>query len=704
MNKRRLMIAGIGSGAGKTTLTCALLKHFYEQKLKVASFKCGPDYIDPMFHKEVLHTPSYNLDLYMMGAENCNYLLDQHTKGRDLALIEGVMGFYDGIGDTTEASSYELAQETQTPVVLITSCQGMGLSVVPMLQGFMNFKENTIKGVVLNGISEMSYGYYKQMIEKHTTLKVYGYLPRIEAASLESRHLGLVTAKEVADLEDKIQILYEATQETLDIAGLLELAADVDPLQGDMPQALRGIIEDTYDVTCNVEEELNKNQNPDQEDKDQEDLKEGQIKYTQKHSKIKIGIAKDKAFSFYYEDNLKLLETLGVELVAFSPLVDKALPNGIKGLLLGGGYPEVYAKQLAENKSMKQAMKQAIEAHMPCIAECGGFMYLQESLKLLDGSQYEMVGALKGEAFMTKRLVRFGYVELEAQQDTLLLQKGEKVKVHEFHYSDSKCNGIACKGRKANKVLEWECIEGGENLFAGYPHTHFYAQPKMAKNFVEACKNYKSDKNLKKLLPYEIEKESFRMIEEILGETEINPLYAPLIKRAIHTSADFEYVTNLCFSDHVVERAIQALKNGAHIVTDTQMAKAGINKTTLASFGGEVHCFVADEDVARRAKEEGTTRSAVAIEKAAELCGPLIFAIGNAPTALLKIKELIETGKLMPEVVIGVPVGFVNVVESKEQMMQVDVPYIIAKGRKGGSNIAAALCNALLYMAANRQI
>ncbi|MDA3730772.1 precorrin-8X methylmutase [Niameybacter massiliensis] len=206
------------------------------------------------------------------------------------------------------------------------------------------------------------------------------------------------------------------------------------------------------------------------------------------------------------------------------------------------------------------------------------------------------------------------------------------------------------------------------------------------------------------MLPFEIEKESFRMIDEILGETTINPLHAPLIKRAIHTSADFDYATNLCFSDHVVERAIQALKNGAHIVTDTQMAKAGINKTTLASLGGEVHCFVADEDVAKRAKEEGTTRSAIAIEKAAELNYPLIFAVGNAPTALMKIKELIETGKLSPELVIGVPVGFVNVVESKEQMMQVNVPYIVAKGRKGGSNIAAALCNALLYMAVNRQI
>lgn len=668
MSKARLMIAGVGSGAGKTTLTCAVLKHFQERQLKTVAFKCGPDYIDPMFHREVLHTPSYNLDLYMIGEQNCNYLLQKHTKEADVAVIEGVMGFYDGISDTTEGSSYELAYKTQTPTVIITSCKGMGLSIVPLLEGFLNFKENTIKGVILNGITEMSYNYYKEMIEKHTSLKVYGYLPHLEEVSLESRHLGLVTAKEVEELDLKIQTLYTHTKATIDIEGLLELANEAKEIESEIPEVLRKL--------------------------DYEDCK----------NKIRVAIAKDKAFSFYYEDNLELLEEMGIELIAFSPLVDKKLPEGIQGLILGGGYPEVYAKQLAENIQMKAAIKHAIENKLPCIAECGGFMYLQERLTFLDNESYEMVGALRGESHMTKRLMRFGYIQLEAQKDNLLSKKGDWLRAHEFHYSDSSYNGESFKAIKSGKNIVWECIEANESLFAGYPHIHFYSHLNMAKSFVEACKKYKIEKNTKKMLPFEIEKESFRMIDEILGETTINPLHAPLIKRAIHTSADFDYATNLCFSDHVVERAIQALKNGAHIVTDTQMAKAGINKTTLASLGGEVHCFVADEDVAKRAKEEGTTRSAIAIEKAAELNYPLIFAVGNAPTALMKIKELIETGKLSPELVIGVPVGFVNVVESKEQMMQVNVPYIVAKGRKGGSNIAAALCNALLYMAVNRQI
>ena len=667
MNKRpRLMIAGIGSGTGKTTLTCALLRNFYKQHKKVVAFKCGPDYIDPMFHKEVLHTPSYNLDLFMMGKENCTYLLEKHTRDAELSLIEGVMGFYDGIGDTTEGSSYELAAATDTPVVLIISCKGMGLSIIPLLEGYLNFRKHTIKGVILNGISEMSYDYYKTMIENHTPLKVYGFMPYIESCSLESRHLGLITAKEVEDLEFKIDKLGLETEKTIDFDGLVELAQTSSPLEVSQPTELKSI-------------EVPK-------------------------EKIKIGIAKDKAFSFYYEDNLELLEALGAELIPFSPLIDESLPEGIQGLLLGGGYPEVYAKELAANSKMKNAIKNALHEGMPCIAECGGFMYLQQSLKLQDGKTYEMVGYLEGEAFMTKRLTRFGYMKLTSETDNILTVKGKSLSAHEFHYSDSTCNGIDFTGSKPNKNKEWSCVVATDHLFAGYPHIHFYNDIKMAKNFIEKCWKHSIIAPITHVLPNEIEKESFRIIEEILGDTLLDPLEAPVIKRAIHTSADFDYVKNLCFSKDAVVRAIEAIKKGACIVTDTQMVKAGINKTILKKFGGEVYCFIADEDVAQSAKEEGTTRSAIAIRKAAQLQVPLIFAIGNAPTALLKIEELIGEGVLFPELVIGVPVGFVNVVESKELIMKKEIPYIVAKGRKGGSNIAAAICNALIYIADERRL
>lgn len=203
---------------------------------------------------------------------------------------------------------------------------------------------------------------------------------------------------------------------------------------------------------------------------------------------------------------------------------------------------------------------------------------------------------------------------------------------------------------------------------------------------------------LENVKPMDIEKRSFEIISEELGDRKFDPLQEPVIKRCIHTSADFEYADSLCFSEGAVEKALDAIRNGACIVTDTQMAKAGINKKTLAKYGGEVYNFMSDEDVANKAKELGCTRATVCMDKAAELDKKLIFAVGNAPTALVRLYELIQEKKLKPELIIGVPVGFVNVVQSKELIMETDVPYIIARGRKGGSNIAACICNALLYM------
>lgn len=202
---------------------------------------------------------------------------------------------------------------------------------------------------------------------------------------------------------------------------------------------------------------------------------------------------------------------------------------------------------------------------------------------------------------------------------------------------------------------------------------------------------------LQNVLPSDIEKRSFEIITQELGDIVLDSKEEPIIKRVIHTSADFDYLDNLCFSENAVDRLQQAIRNGVSIVTDTQMAKAGINKKQLARYGGEVYCFMSDEDVAETAKKQGSTRAVASMDKAAALNRSLIFAIGNAPTALIRLYELIQAGKLQPEGIIGVPVGFVNVVEAKELIMKAPVPYIVARGRKGGSNVAAAICNALLY-------
>ena len=202
---------------------------------------------------------------------------------------------------------------------------------------------------------------------------------------------------------------------------------------------------------------------------------------------------------------------------------------------------------------------------------------------------------------------------------------------------------------------------------------------------------------LEHIAPMEIEKRSFEIITELLGEKRFDPENEPVIKRAIHTTADFDYADNLVFSPHAVQKGIEALRGGCDIVTDTQMAKAGINKTILGKLGGEVHCFMSDPEVAREAKERGVTRAIVSMERAARLPKPCIFAIGNAPTALICLRELINAGKLNPALIVGVPVGFVNVVESKDLILELDTPHIVARGRKGGSTVAAAICNAMLY-------
>jgi cobyrinic acid a,c-diamide synthase len=452
----RIIIGAAGSGSGKTTLTCALLAHFKYKKNKVVAFKAGPDYIDPMFHQEVLGVPSYNLDLFMLGEKKCQELLIQHGQGQDIAIIEGVMGFYDGIKDTSKGSSAELALKTHTPALLILSPKGMGLSVCAMIKGYLDFEPNTIKGVVLNGITEMSYPYYKNLIEKHTPVRVLGYMPYIEESTLESRHLGLVTAKEIGDLQQKIDFLREKTAHTLDLEGILALGQSA--------------------------KEVDKIQNSDEKS-------QSLGKYATSKP-VKIAVAKDAAFCFYYEDALNKLESLGAKLIPFSPIKDETLPQGVSGLILGGGYPELYLQDLAANESMKRSIHNALQRGMPCIAECGGFMYLQQGITTLEGKRGNMVGYLEGEATMQKRLGPFGYIQLVAKEDTLLLEKGEHIYAHEFHYSTSTHLGSSCTAQKALDTRAWDCVVASENLFAGYPHLHLYGHEKAAKRFINKCKEY----------------------------------------------------------------------------------------------------------------------------------------------------------------------------------------------------------------------
>ena len=439
----RIVLAGTNSGCGKTTVACAILQVLVNRELNVGAFKCGPDYIDPMFHSRIIGAECTNLDLFFFDENTLKYLLAKNGAGRDISVIEGVMGFYDGMGlTTTAASTYEVSLFTESPTVLVVAAKGTSLSVMAVIQGFLDFcPNNLIKGVILNQCTASTYSVLAKEIEARFAgrVQLLGFLPTMRECSLESRHLGLITAAEVQGLHEKLNMLASQAERTIDIDGLLALAASAAP------------------VYC---EEVN---------------------LPKQRETVRIAVARDNAFCFYYEDSLDALREMGVELVPFSPLSNSELPQDIQGMYLGGGYPELYAQRLSKNAPMRASVKAALERGVPCIAECGGFMYLTESI-----ASYPMVGFIPGKSFDTGKLTRFGYISLKAGHDTLLCTAGGEIRGHEFHHWDSENTGGSFTAVKASGK-SWKCVHATETLYAGYPHFHFYSNPDFAVSFYNAC-------------------------------------------------------------------------------------------------------------------------------------------------------------------------------------------------------------------------
>lgn len=444
----RLLIAGTGSGCGKTTVSSALLRAWQRQGIDLCAFKCGPDYIDPMFHREALGLPSYNLDLFFLQEDAVRDLLSRQLSHGRVGVVEGVMGFYDGIGSTDEASAAHVARATKTPAVLVVRPKGQALSLAAMISGFTQFGENTIAGVILNGVTKAMYPFYRDIVQK-AGVRVYGCLPPVPEAELPERHLGLVTAGELPDLQKRLDLLADAACEGLDLEGLLELAKSAPPLAEPVQTA---------------------------------------------YSKIpaRIAVAQDAAFCFYYADNLEVLTELGAELVPFSPLSDTQLPEDTDGLYLGGGYPELYAKELMQNTSMRDSIRKLIGAGMPVIAECGGFMYLGSEI-VTDTQAAAMTGILPVRSELTERLQNFGYVTLTAQQDNMLCDKGQTLRAHEFHYSKSDDAGSAFVAQKSNGK-SWSCVFANETMYAGYPHLYFRGQIPAVQRFLRTCMEMRQNK------------------------------------------------------------------------------------------------------------------------------------------------------------------------------------------------------------------
>ena len=439
-NAPRLLLAGIGSGCGKTTVTTALLRALQRRGVPLAAFKCGPDYIDPMFHTEALGVPSRNLDLFFVDENEVRGQLARHIPANGVGIIEGVMGFYDGVsGNTDTASAAHLARATNTPAVLIVRPRGQSLSLAAEIRGFRDFAPNTLAGVILNGVSAVMYSFYRAIAEQ-AGLRVYGFVPPVPQAEIPDRHLGLVTAAEIGDLSDKLDRLADAAEQGLDLDGLLALARTAPPLADQSAPLIPAV-----------------------------------------DKPVRIAVAQDKAFCFYYTDNFDVLRALGAELVPFSPLADENLPEGIDGLYLGGGYPELHVAQLAENHTMRAGIRAAVLGGLPTIAECGGFLYLHRTL---DGAA--MAGVLDADAHLTKKLQPFGYVTLTARRDNLLCRAGERIRAHEFHYAVSSDAGGDFDAQKPNGRA-WACVHATETLYAGFPHLYFRANPAFAEHFVRRC-------------------------------------------------------------------------------------------------------------------------------------------------------------------------------------------------------------------------
>ena len=449
----RILIAAPGSGSGKTLLTCALLRLLGRRGIRAAAFKCGPDFIDPMFHKKVLGTPSRNLDLYLAGEEGVRRSFAAGCEGAQIAVIEGVMGYFDGTGTSgMEGSSCHLASVLQAPVLLAADVRGMSRSAAALIKGFADYGEQKmIRGAFLNRVSPAMADRISGWLKSEAAIPVLGSFPLDETLCIESRHLGLVEPDEIPDLLQKIDHAADLLEQTLNLELLLEIAKSAPVLR--------------------VEEMARE-------------------KSSTEVSPVTIAVAEDEAFSFYYEDNLELLEELGAEIVSFSPLHDTSLPEA-DGLLIGGGYPELRAQELAANTFMVSSIRRAAEQGMPILAECGGFQYLQEKLVDSEGIEHRMCGVLKGFSRMTKKLVRFGYVEVSGEGG--YFGSGQTIRGHEFHYSDSTNNGSACRAVKPDG-RSWDCMVVQGRITAGYPHLYYRSDPAFAEAFVAECRKFREER------------------------------------------------------------------------------------------------------------------------------------------------------------------------------------------------------------------
>lgn len=428
---KAVLIAAPSSGSGKTTVTMGIIRALKNKGCKVSCFKTGPDYIDTAFLQASCGSRAGNLDMHLQGEEGMKKALSLDTG--DICIIEGAMGYFDGIYNTFENSSYDISRSLGINSILIYTPKGEMFTAVPKIKGMAEFQDSNIKGVIFNRVTKHYYQLLKEAVEKYTDLKVLGFIPAMEDVELKSRHLGLVQSVEVEDIESRIEKVAKAVAEYVDMEALKALTIEIEPVPFEEP----------------------------------------------KKRKIKAAVAMDKAFSFYYRENLYMLEK-SCDVVYFSPLNDKVLPD-CDFLYLGGGYPEVFNHELSKNTSMTASIKSFAEAGGCIYAECGGFMYLLDTIE-----DARMAGVLKGSSCLTKSLQRFGYIDIELKEDCMLGAAGDKLTAHEFHKSTSIVDAQPVyKIKKTMGNNTWECGYRYKNVFAAYPHISFLGNMKAFESLLD---------------------------------------------------------------------------------------------------------------------------------------------------------------------------------------------------------------------------
>ncbi len=450
ISKSRIVIAAEKSGCGKTSVTLGLIGALKKRGYDLSSFKCGPDYIDPLFHREVLNVPSGNLDTFFTDHDKTREIFLNEASG-DISVIEGVMGLYDGIGGIEErGSTYDLAKAIDAPIIMVLDAKGAGRSLLASFSGFLSYdRAGLIKGFILNRVSPAFGKKLGEYIESATKMIYLGSLPYDERIELKSRHLGLITPDAVDEesLKKKLEAITSLFEENIALDKLLEIA--------------KGNRELSSTIVCEKPKKS-----------------------------VRIALARDRAFSFYYRENLEMLEDLGAELIFFSPIKDQKLPDDIDALLLGGGYPEENLETLSKNKPMLSDIRKKVRSGLPVLAECGGFLYLLDEIEDKDKRSYEMAGVIKGKTYYDPKegMKRFGYIDLSYGD-------GRSIRGHEFHYFDSDNNGDGAIAKKSDGSKEWRCMHIRDNIIAGFPHLYYPSDPEFAGDFIEMAINYRNKRN-----------------------------------------------------------------------------------------------------------------------------------------------------------------------------------------------------------------